>query len=564
MKTGPAFGESIKFEKTHKHANFGKTYKAREVLLVLVLLLGSGIIFARLFFLQIVEGSYYRNLSDNNRTRTVSIHAPRGIIFDRDGIPLVFNLPGFRQIQKSSEGEDTLKLLERDKALRLISEGEKNLEIDSLRNYPYKEIASHVLGYTGQISEEELKEKAGDYTANDLTGKTGIEKQYESFLRGIPGKELVEVDSLGNTIRNLGQTDPIPGKDITLTLDLSLQKVSYEALSEIEKGAIIVSTPKGEVLSLVSKPSFDPNLFTMGESYSVSDSQYDNLSDVLLDQENQPLLNRTIAGAYPPGSTFKLVTAAAGLESGLIDKDYAVEDTGILQIGEFSFGNWYFLQHGKKDGEVDVIKGIARSNDIFFYKLGELVGVDRLSQFAEKFGLGDKTGIDLPGEEKGLVPSPKWKEKALGEKWYLGDTYHYGIGQGFLLTTPMQVNYWTQIIANEGTGYVPHLLRASSFELRASKFLSENTIAFIKQGMVESCSEGGVAWPFFEFKVEVACKTGTAQHGGEKTLPHSWITLFAPAEDPEVVVTVLAESSGEGSNIAAPIAKKILEEWFER
>ncbi len=573
VKIGPAFGDYIKLEKSQKHQDgFSKNYSIRSYLLPAVLIIAVTLITARLFFLQIIQGANYRNLSDTNRTRTVPIYAPRGIIFDRDGVPLVFNVPGFRE----TIGGKT-KLIEKNEALKLLSSGKTNLGIDSLRNYPYKDAIPHVLGYIGQISKEELKQKEFiDYKGGDLIGKTGIERKYEYLLRGVNGKELVEIDSLGKTIRKLGQTDPVPGQNITLTLDIALQKVAFDAAKDIQKGAVIVSDPKGEILALVSKPSFDPNLFTMGKGYSADEnSSYKSISQIMLDSENQPFLNRAIGGAYPPGSTFKLVVAAAGLEDKVIDKNFTVEDIGILRIGLFSFGNWYFTQYGKTEGRVNVVKGIKRSNDIFFYKLAEMVGVDKLSQFAEKFGLGEKTGIDLAGEEKGTVPTEEWKKKAIGENWYLGDTYHYGIGQGYLLTTPLQVNYWTQIIANRGVGYKPHLLKNEKLKMKNEKFLGDETVSLIKEGMVESCSPGGVAWPLFEFKVQsskfkvdrevkIACKTGTAQHGGEETLPHAWITLFAPSEKPEIIVTVLSESLGEGSNIAAPIAKKILEEWFGR
>ncbi len=591
VKIGPAFGDYIRLEKSQRHPSFGKIYKTRGFLLPVILIIAAVLILARLFFLQVIKGSDYRALSDTNRTRTIAIHAPRGIIFDRDGIPLVFNVPGFREIPASQRGEpdgtslgdNKVKLIGKDEALKLMSQGKNNLEIDSLRNYPYRDIFSHVLGYIGQISKEELNQKEfNNYKGGDLIGKIGIEKQYESLLRGINGKELVEIDSMGKVIRKLGQTDPTPGHNIMLTLDVALQKASFEATKDVKKGAVIVSNPKGEILALISKPSFDPNLFTMGERYSASEeSQYKDINKILSDLENQPFLNRAIGGTYPPGSTFKLVTAAAGLEDKVIDKNFSVEDTGILRIGAFSFGNWYFMQYGKtEEGKVNVVKGIQRSNDIFFYKLAELVGVDKLSQFAVRFGLGNKLGIDLFGEEKGTVPTPSWKKKTIGDSWYLGDTYHYGIGQGFLLTTPLQVNTWTQAIANGGVIYKPHLFMSQS-PVKTQKFLSSETVSLIREGMIESCNTGGVAWPLFEFKVpllggqaseklkvdkkiSIACKTGTAQHGGEETLPHAWITLFAPAEKPEIIVTVLSESSGEGSNVAAPIAKKILEEWFSR
>jgi len=571
IKIGPAFSDSIKLEKSQKHPGYSdRRYSVRNYILPAFLILGVLLIGARLFFLQIIKGNDYRNLSDNNRIKTIPIYAPRGIIFDRNGIPLVFNTPGFRENLKIN-GKDETKLIGNSEALKLLSEGKNNLEIDSLRNYPYKNAAAHVIGYIGQISEDELKQKKfTDYTGGDLVGKIGIEKEYENLLRGTNGKELAEVDSRGKVIRKLGQTDPISGKNITLTLDVSLQKAVFEAMKDVEKGAAIVSNSKGEILTLVSKPSFDSNLFTMGEGYSADqDSHYSSVSQILTDSENQPLLDRTISGTYPPGSTFKLIVAAAGLDDKVIDSNFTIEDTGILRIGAFSFSNWYFSQYGRKDEEVNVVKAIQRSNDIFFYKLAEMVGVDRISEFAEKFGLGAKLGIDLPGEVSGVVPTREWKEKEIGEDWYLGDTYHYGIGQGFLLTTPLQVNTWTGAIANKGTLYKPHLLKDSKSEIQNSKFLSDETISLIKEGMFKSCSTGGVAWPLFDFKVKgkpvsIACKTGTAQHGGEEALPHAWITLFAPAENPEIIITVLSEESGEGSNIAAPIAKKVLEEWFGR
>lgn len=589
--------ENIRRRKTSGYENDLKKVSPRLFFLVIFLVFVLGILSIRLFYLQIVQGSYYRLLSDSNRTKTTIIHAPRGVIFDRNGLPLVFNVPGFREVINKKP-----VFISKDQALALIATGAANLEVDNLRQYPYAESTAHVLGYVGEITENDLKQKTfADYNQTDVIGKAGIEKQYQEKLRGVDGKKLVEVDAMGNSVRILGQNDPIAGENITLTLDTKLQKAAYEALKDTKKGVIIASTPQGEILALISKPSFDPNLFTLGNHYSVApDAAYIKVSDILLDTANEPLLNRAISGVYPPGSTFKLITAAAGLESKKIDKNYTVEDTGVLKVGQFSFANWFYTNYGKTEGQVDVVKAIKRSNDIFFYKLADKIGVDTLSLMAEKFGLGKTLGIDLEGEAAGLVPTQEWKKKVIKEPWYLGDNYHYGIGQGYLLTTPLQVNMLTNVLANNAVLYKPYLLKETKAKVLRDRFLSDKTLSLIHQGMRESCLTGGVAWPLFEFKVKnpklvidgqnileakiskvsalasksatlkdyrqvtIACKTGTAQHGDEDTLPHAWITLFAPAQNPQIVVTVLAESSGEGSSVAAPIAKKVLEEWFSR
>lgn len=584
-KIGPVFGESISTERIRRKGSSGQGSEQsfRFYLIPLILFVIGGLVILRLAFLQIIQGSYFRNLSDSNRTKTLTIHAPRGIIFDRNGDPLTYNVPGFRQVTYGKT-----KLIGKDEAITLIAKGDKNLEIDSLRSYPEKEASAHLLGYIGQISEEELKlSRYSNYKSGDVIGKMGIEQEYEGFLKGEDGRELIEVDSMGKPLRKLGKTDPIPGKNITLTLDKKLQEKSYLALKDIKKGAVVATSPKGEILALVSKPSFDPNLFTLGKDYKTADPIYPTIEAMLSDSQNQPFLNRVISGVYPPGSTFKIVVAAAGLGTGVIDTNYVVEDSGIINVGAFSFANWYFTDYGGKDGIVNVVKGIKRSNDIFFYKLAEKIGVDKLSVVAEKFGLGKILGIDLAGEANGLVPTQEWKENAIGEPWYLGDTYHYGIGQGYLLTTPLQVNSWTQLIANEGSAYRPYLLKDLGDKKIAQNLIVKKTADTVRQGMIESCAPGGVAWPLFEFKVKnsklkidnknilpvatgsselrqvvVACKTGTAQHGGKNTAPHAWVTLFAPAYNPQIILTVLAEESGQGSNVAAPIAKQILETWF--
>lgn len=590
IKTGIAFGDHIKTEKIFRRKYTEReNYSLRGFFLIFILLVGVGILGFQLLNLQVVKGAYYRNLSDSNRIRTKIIFAPRGILFDRNNTPLVINAPGYRRIV----GEKT-NLVSRDKALDGIANGDDSILIDSMRSYPYKESFSHVLGYVGQITKEELEsDRYAEYLITDWVGKTGLEWQYEPFLKGINGKQLVEVDASGKEIRVLGQTDAVAGNNITLTLDAKLQDAAYRAMENNPKGAVIISNPQGEILTLISKPSFDPNLFTLDESYKASESGYQSAGEIVTDGVNLPLLDRAISGVYPPASTFKIVTSAAGLNTGLIDEKYVVEDTGVVRVGEFSFANWFYTQYGRTDGEVNVVKALARSNDIFYYILAGKIGVDRISETASQMGVGKKLGIDLAGEAAGILPTKKWKISQIGEQWYLGDNYHYGIGQGYLLSTPLQVNAWTSAIGNKGKIYSPHLVKDSKPQLVADSKLTDKTVNLIRQGMIDACRNGGTAYPLFDFAVEnstlkadgkniidvkessgsakvgmkkitIACKTGTAEHGGEDTAPHAWITLLAPAYDPEIIVTVLAEERGEGSAEAAPVAKKILEEWFKR
>lgn len=599
MKQGLAFGDHIKTEKV-KHRKYEEDIqpmKMRWYLFPSIMIVLGCILLFNLFSVQVISGDYYGKLADSNRIRTQIIHAPRGIIFDRTGDPLVYNTPGFRKVENCQKEITKCKTthLSKEQALPLIAKGAKNIEVDSLREYPYKDAISHILGYIGQISAEELStEEFADYLGTDWVGKSGIEKQYEHFLRGVDGKELIEVDALGKKVRSLGQTDPVPGQDIYLTIDKDLQQAVYKATEGIKKGAVVVSKPNGEILAMVSKPSYDPNLFTLDETYKpASESAYPSIEKILTDGDGQPLLNRPVEGTYPPASTFKIITSAAGLEYHVISKDFRMVDTGVITVGDFSFANWYYTQYGKKEpGEMDVKRALARSNDIFYYKLADMVSVEKLSEMAKLFGVGQTLGIDLSNESKGILPTKDWKKKNIGENWYLGDTYHYGIGQGYLLSTPLQVNTWAEIIANGGTLYTPRLLKNQTTVTKTKDFLSDETISLIRDGMVQSCSEGGVAYPLYNFrvsadiikkkkiqldgknfveaasgsakmvKIPVACKTGTAQHGGEQTLPHSWITTFAPAYKPEIVVTVLVDSGGEGSSVAAPIAKKVYEAYF--
>lgn len=477
------------------------------------------VLFSGLISAQIFSGSYYRRLAEGNRLREVTLPASRGIIFDRKGVALTLNEPSF-----SFDGREVSK----DESIALEAEGKKVL-IATKRRYLFGSLLAHVVGYVD----------------SDGRGQSGVELIYENWLRGQNGKELVEVDAVGEKLRTLSVVPPAAGKNLSLAIDLDLQRTVGLAM-EGKKGAVVVSIPKnGEVLALYSAPSFDPNTVAS-----------------FLQNEGKPLFNRAISGTYPPGSTFKIVTAVAGLETRAISQNTLIEDTGVISIGEYQFPNWKWLRHKGTDGWVNVVDALAKSNDIFFYRLGEKVGKDKLFEWAQTMGLGAPLGIDLPGEAAGSLGDK--------EKWYLGDTYHWAIGQGNLLATPLQVNFWTNVIASGGQFCRPRIVISSNNQGLLDGRQGNNcrtlgirqeTIAVVKQGMVAACSSGGTAYPLFGFAPPVACKTGTAEFGTEgKT--HAWLTAFAPADNPEISVTVLVEGGGEGSDVAAPVAKKILVKYF--
>ncbi len=538
--------------------------KTRVYIFLGFLIIGFLLLTARLFELQIVFGSKNRVLAEGNRIKKEIIPAPRGIIYDRYGRELVRNIPLYRlkieNEQCKDEDKDCFRIISREEALSLEAKGDvDNLQINIGRNYLYKESLAHVLGYLGEATKEEVE--LGKFKMGDLVGRMGVEEEYDYLLRGQDGGVIYEVDTHGNRIREIGRVEPVPGKDLHLTIDAELSAKAYEALGG-QTGAIVVSRVDGnEILALVSSPAFNPNLL------SRTDGEGDRLTkkvQELFDNPNKPFFNRAISGVYPPASTFKIVTAVAGLEEEKIDKDTIWNDTGEIRVGEYVYRNWYFIQYGKTEGEINLITAIKRSTDTFFYKVGEWVGPTRLSEWATAFGLGQKTGIALPGETKGSVPSPKEKERLKGERWFLGNTYHFAIGQGDILTTPLQINTMTSVIANDGELCSPMVWKEEKKNCQNLR-LKQESLKLVKEGMKEACSPKGTAFPFFEFKPQVACKTGTAEFGDPQNKTHAWLTAFAPfSEDgkAEIVATALVEKGGEGSYIAAPIVKKVMEYYF--
>ncbi len=512
----------------------------------IILVISFATLVARLAELQIVKGEYFKNLSDGNRVRYISTSAPRGNILARDGTIIAGNV----EIKKRIKFDPNLGYTKSP----LNSDDEKNkISFDEIlsewsRSYPFGADAAPIIGYVNEAGVDEVGKvdpnclgKNAKKLGSNL-GKTGLEYQYDCPLRGIDGEELIEVDSMGKMVRILGSKNPIKGTDIKTTIDINLQKAVAKAMKGY-KGAVVVQSPRGEILSIFSSPSFDP----YNPAHSIVD-------------ENLPLFNRAISGNYHPGSPFKIVTAIAALEDQKINTDYKYDDVGYIKVNEYEYNNWYFSEYGGKEGEIGLIKGLARSTDTLFYKLGEFLGPDRLSFWARNFGYGAKTGIDLPGESESLVPDSQWKLKTKGENWYLGNSYHFAIGQGDLTATPLQVNSMMATIAAAGEKCTPHI--NSDIQEKCTKMsIGDESRNEVLQGLIAACKKGGTGVPFFEYPIPVACKTGTAETGGESE-PHAWFTIFAPVESPQIVLTVLVEKGGEGSKVAAPIAKKILDSYF--
>jgi penicillin-binding protein 2 len=494
----------------------------------LISLFGMVLLLVRLGSLQVIQGSHYRVLAEENRVKKVNLPAPRGVIYDRNNQILADNI----LIVEEKDGEKSEKWQ---------------------RKYPAGETFAHVIGFVGEVGETEvglLKSNGGKYDLGDAVGRSGLEQQFEADLRGVNGGRLVEVNNMGQSVRELGREEARPGKDMVLALDASLQATAQSALGT-SKGAVVASNPKtGEVLTLVSSPSFDPNDLS---------AKYEALSA----KEDLPFLNRAIGGIYPPGSTFKMVTAVAAMMENKVPNNFVYQDTGSIQVGTFSYTNWFFTSYGGTEGTIGWSRALARSTDTFFYKVGEMTGAEKMGKWAGSMGLGELSGIDLPGEVAGLIPSPDWKLRVIREQWFLGNTYHMAIGQGDILVTPLQVNIMTGILAANGLKCQPQMkkdARPNCEELT----IAPQVLAIIHEGMLGACSDGGTAFVLFDFEPKIACKTGTSEYQKPdgKIGTHAWLTAYAPADDPTIAITALVEAGGEGSRAAAPIVRKVLSKYF--
>ncbi len=570
----------------------------------------------RIGYLQVAKGDEYRSAAEENRIRIYDIKAPRGILYDKNGAVLARNIPNFTmniipgdlpansteriklfwpfaQVlgisvdeimakvhelpEHSYQQHEIFKHIDYDQAILLKIHSADTpgviIQASTFREYMGGDRFSHALGYMGKITESE-KERYSSYAFDDYVGKSGVELSYESILHGENGLKQVEVDSFGKESKVITESEPVHGTNLTLTLDKDIQDALGEALADMVErtpsatgGAAIAMDPNnGEVLALLSYPYFSNNDFTVG----LTTSEYQDITNA----ENKPLFNRAVSAEYPSGSTIKPVVALAGLAEGVITSHTTINSTGGIRIGQWFFPDWKAGGHG----QTDVKKAIAESVNTFFYAIGggyediEGLGVDRIKQYLELFGLNALLGIDIPGEQTGFLPTKQWKEDTKNERWYIGDTYHLSIGQGDILVTPLQVAAYTATIANGGTLYQPRVIKKMSKSndetetevpptIIRDNFISAKHFEIVRQGLRDGVLYGSSralnALPF-----SVAGKTGTAQFGN-KGHTHAWFTSFAPYEDPEIVVTVVIEGGGEGHAAALPVARAGLEAWFE-
>lgn len=599
----------------------------------LIIFLLVGIIFFRNGYLQIWRGEKFRILAEDNRLRIKPVIAERGLIYDRNLIPLVTNVPSFNLIltpQDLPKNKEELRIIlekisvlteinltELENKLKENSRGLAFQSINLIENLNYEKAMSlilggadipgisieqtynrfylfapqvdlsaavsstlqdkpvnslaHLLGYTGKINREELKNNT-DYLLTDYIGKTGLEKSYEKELRGVYGQKAIEIDAFGKEKNTVKTIPPQAGDTLILTLNLDYQRKLEEillkhlnALNKKKATAILMDPSNGEILALVNLPSFNNNLFVKG----ISEEDYQKL----INDKNAPLFPRGWSGLYPSGSTIKPLFVAAALNEKIIDKNTSFLSTGGIQVDRWFFPDWKSGGHGATDAR----KAIAESVNTFFYFIGggyknfTGLGLERMANYLKKFNFGDKLGLDLPGEAEGFIPDRQWKIKTKKEQWFIGDTYNLSIGQGDLLVTPLQIASLTSTIANGGTIYRPHLVKALqgssgdaareiAVEKNQDNLISDSYLKIVREGMRQTITVGS-AKILNDLSIKVAGKTGTAQWS-KNAANHAWFTGFAPYENPKIVLTILVEEGGEGSSVAVPIAKDFLA-WFE-
>ncbi|HYA92973.1 MAG TPA: penicillin-binding protein 2 [Thermodesulfobacteriota bacterium] len=590
-------------------------FKGRYKYFVAFVGLAFFLIFIRLWSLHVIKGSELRQLSENNRIRLLENSADRGMLLDRKGHVLAHNRPSFEVYlvpeDVRANPEVLIKIAQllnmpRDeieekigaqrrgapfRPVKIKSDIDWNelavlesnrvhlpgllVDVRPRRAYDYGDLASHLIGYLGEVDENELKQsKDSPYRMGSLIGKYGVEYRWENDLRGVDGGRQIEVDALGREVRPLGVVEPFPGNNLFLTIDLDLQKTAEESYKD-KNGALIAMDPKtGHILAMVSKPSFEPF------ARNVSPDEW----KALVENPYHPLTNKAIQGQYPAGSVFKIITAIAGLESGIITPNTQFRCTGAFPYGNRDFRCWKQGGHGS----LSLHRAIVESCDIYFYQAGLKVGVDLIAHYADAFGLGKLTGISLPHEKPGTVPSSSWKKKRFGVPWYSGETLSFSVGQGYLLTTPLQLLMLISGIANGGKLPLPQVVERVEdvygntlkeyppVELGRAN-VSQKTFEIIQEALKGAINEPhGTGSACLLKEVKVAGKTGTAQvvampedfkRGEMNRIPlkfrdHAWFVAYAPVEDPKISVVVLVEHGGFGASAAAPIAKKVIEQYL--
>ncbi len=599
---------------------------ARFAVFGLVIAIVVGLLTTRLFYLQVVQGGYYAGLAEENRQQTQPIRSARGLIYDRAGRPLAINIPSYvvrirpadlplgqrdAVVERLSSlldvpATDIIEALDRYASLRfelvriasdvpsdvarIIVEESRGLpgvevDVEERRQYEYGAAVSHVLGYTGAVTAEDLLElEEVGYLNDDQIGKTGVEATFEEELRGAYGSEQVERDAGGRVLRTVQIVDdPQPGSSLELTLDVEIQQEAEEALRwatdvvDLQRGVVIVMNPQtGEILALVSLPNYDNNLFARG----ISNTDY----QALVEDPNRPLVNFALSEQYPPGSTYKLVTAVGALEDGLVDPSTVLETGPFLEIGTYKYWEW----NRRGFGPLDISGGFAHSSDTFFYQLAGGLGIDRLGHWATEFGFGQRTGVDLPAEARGIVPTNEWKQSVFGQDVFPGEVYQAGIGQGYDAATPLQVLNSFNALANGGSLLKPQIVRrvlapdgsvVRSFqpELIRQLGVSPDTLRTMRLAAREVVTSGHT-YNLNDLPLVVAGKTGTAEFGlrdNQGRLPfHSWFAAFVPQfgpgepgdpaqTDSELAIVAFAYDSNTKGNAATEIVKYFLQDHYD-
>jgi len=571
------------------------------------------IILTRLWFLQFIDVDRLKKMSENNRLRFIPVAASRGALLDRNGKVIVNNTPSFSLAVIPNEVADkeylldnVARILNMDRS-ELLTKWEKGkgrakyfptvlasgisrdqveyfeenslrlngleIEVKPVREYPEVTLASHLLGYIAEVSENELAmQEFASYNSGDYIGKNGIERSYEKYLHGADGGRQIEVDARGRYLRTLSETLPVPGQSLMLTIDIDLQRTTEKALGDKAAAVVALDVNSGEILSFASSPGFDPALFTQ----RMPPEQW----KAYLEDKRRPLENKALKGQYPPGSTFKVITAIAGLAEGLIDERTSVTCNGEYKLGNRTFHCW----NRKGHGSVNLRGALKASCDVYFYQLGERLGVDRIALYAKKFGFGEPLGVGLENEKSGFVPTTAWKEKKTGTKWFTGETLSVSIGQGYLTATPLQLAAMTAGLATNGKIFRPHLVKKImdregktvqefSPEILKDIDLKPEHYRLVKEGLLAVVNEsGGTGAASRLYEVKVAGKTGTSQvvklkekkaAAAYEHRDHALFVAFAPYDKPEIAVAVVVEHGEHGGGAAAPVAGQVLRKYFE-